>query len=59
MKRWQGRIQEFIQGGLTGWAQHPLGPENPLKSKGYTGPRGLAPLNSCLKDDNARFTTFS
>ena len=41
----QGRIQEFVQGGLklfylsTG-AQHPLGPENPLKSIDFTGQGG-------------------
>ena len=35
----QGRIQEFFQGG----AQHPLGPENPLKSIDFTGPGGLSP----------------
>ena len=45
----QGRIQEFVQGGLhfflfPGGAQHPLGPENPLKSIDFTGPGGLAPL---------------
>ena len=46
----QRRIQEFVQGGglnfflFPGGAQHPLGPENPLKSKDFTGPGGgLAP----------------
>ena len=40
----QGRIQEFVQGGAYiffsfQWgAQHPLGPENPLKSIDFTGP---------------------
>ena len=39
----QGRIQEFVQGGLNlsfqgRGAQHPLGPENPLKSIDFTGP---------------------
>jgi len=44
---WQGRIQEFVQGGLNyiifpggGGDQHPLGPENPLKSINFTGPGG-------------------
>ena len=42
----QGRIQEFVQGGglnfflFQGGAQHPLGPENPLKSIDFTGPAG-------------------
>ena len=39
----QGRIQEFVHGGLKFFslsrgAQHPLGPENPLKSIDFTGP---------------------
>ena len=47
----QGRIQEFVQGGLNflsflgGGAQLPFGPENPLKSIDFIGPgRGLAPI---------------
>ena len=41
----QGRIQEFVQGGLKfflfpGGAQPPLRPENPLKSLDFTGPGG-------------------
>ena len=49
----QGRIQEFVQGGLNffffpGGAQHPLGHEKPLKSIDFTGPGGglvpIAPL---------------
>ena len=44
----QGRFQEFVQEGLKfflfpGGAQHPLGPENPLKSLDFTGPGGLSP----------------
>jgi len=51
------RIQEFFQGCLyflsfQGGAQQPLGPENPLKSKDFTGPGGglapIAPLNTPL-----------
>ena len=44
------RIQEFVQVGLTffffpGGAQHPLGPENPLKSIDFTSQEGgLAPI---------------
>ena len=38
----QGRIQEFVQGGLIFFfpegTRHPLGPENPLKSIDFTGP---------------------
>ena len=41
----QGRIQEFVQGGLKFFslsrergAQHPLWSENPLKSTDFTGP---------------------
>jgi len=47
----QGRIQEFFMGrGLhfffqRGGAQHPLGPEKPLKSIDFTGyGGGLAPI---------------
>jgi len=49
----QGRNQEFVQGGLNffylsrGGAQHPLGPEKPLKSMDFTGP-GPPPLNTPL-----------
>ena len=44
----QGRIQEFVQGGLNflsfqGGGGCPLGPENPLKSIDFTGPGGLSP----------------
>ena len=45
----QGRIQEFVQGGgliffLSRGAQHPLWPENPLKTIDFTGPgSGLSP----------------
>ena len=45
--RVQGRIQEFVQGGLKffafqGGAQHPLGHENPQKLIDFTGPGGGA-----------------
>ena len=41
--------QKFVQGRLTFFylsrgAQHPSGPENPLKSIDFTGPGGLAPI---------------
>ena len=45
----QGRIQEFVQGGyifsfsFQGGTQHPLGPENPLKSIDFTGSGGAYP----------------
>ena len=44
----QGRIQEFVQGGLLHFflsrgAQHPLGHENPLKSLVQGGLRPIAP----------------
>ena len=40
-----GRFQEFVKGGHTffspgGGAQHPLGPDNPLKTIYFTGPGG-------------------
>ena len=41
--RFQGRIQEFVQGGLIlfqGKTQHPVGSENPLKSIDFTGSGG-------------------
>ena len=61
-KRYRFEMREFKGGGLTffsfhGGAQHPLGPENPLKSIDFTGPvqgGGLSPLPTtrirlCLK----------
>ena len=45
-----GRSQKFARGGLIFFlsrrAQHPLGPENPLKSIDFTGPGrgGSAPI---------------
>jgi len=43
----QGRIREFVQGGLkfcifpgARGAQHPLRPENPLKAIDFSGPGG-------------------
>jgi len=40
-----GSLQEFVHGVLTSFlsrgAQHPLRPENPLKSINFTGPRGV------------------
>jgi len=44
-------IQEFVRRGFNylfifpgeGGAQHPLGPESPLKSIDFTGPGGLSP----------------
>ena len=59
MTRKLGAYSEFFSGGLKvfffpggGGAQHPLGPENPLKSIDFTGPgESLAsPLNTPLTD---------